>query len=177
MALRWRAPLAVAAVLLAAACAAPGGTADSGGSGSGGTSVAGSNATGGASTAIVPFSEFLAGITSATYQQYAGEPGAKVRDAAAFGQMRAYLLNRYRQAEVTRTFADADGGVFDCIAQAGTTGPVGTCPAGSIPTRRVTLDDLVRYPSLQQFFSKGPDGTGGLPPLPSGTATPSDTAS
>jgi hypothetical protein len=131
--------------------------------------VTNTDATGSGSTAVVPFSEFLAGVTSATYRQYADQPGTKVRDSAVFDQMRTYLLDKYQQARVTRTFP-ADGGVFDCIAQAGPTGPAGTCPAGSIPTRRVTLADLVRYPTLQQFFSKGPDGTGQLP-LPPGTAS------
>lgn len=129
-----------------------------------------SGSSGSSSTAAVPFSEFLEGVTSATYQQYAGQSGSKVRDAAAFDQMRSYLLTRYQTAHVARTFTDSGGGVFDCIQQASATGAAGACPAGSIPTQRVTLSDLVRFPTLQQFLSKGPDGTGQIPLPPSTTA-------
>ncbi len=34
------------------------------------------------------------------------------------------------------------------------------CESGSIPMRRVTLDDLSRFKSLSAFFQKGPDGAG-----------------
>ena len=159
MALRWRVPLVLAVVLLTGACAAT--SARTAGAGNGGGS-----GSGGGSASIVPFDTFLAGVTSATYQQYANLPGTKVSDAAAFGEMRAYLLDKYRGARVSRTFAES-GGLFDCIEQAAATGGAGSCPAGSIPTRRVTLADLVRYANLQQFLGKAPGG-GQLPPLSSG---------
>jgi hypothetical protein len=38
------------------------------------------------------------------------------------------------------------------------------CPAGTIPMRRVTLEDLSRFETLQDFFRKGPRGAG-RPPL------------
>jgi hypothetical protein len=37
------------------------------------------------------------------------------------------------------------------------------CPNGTVPVRRVTLDDLVRFPTLGDFLGKGP-GRDGLPP-------------
>ncbi len=43
------------------------------------------------------------------------------------------------------------------------TDPLGNtigCDSGSIPMRRVTLDDLSKFPSLSAFFAKGPDGAG-----------------
>ena len=43
------------------------------------------------------------------------------------------------------------------------TDPLGNaigCDRGSIPMRRVTLDDLGRFNSLSAFFQKGPDGAG-----------------
>ncbi len=43
------------------------------------------------------------------------------------------------------------------------TDPLGNtigCDSGSIPMRRVTLDDLSEFKSLSAFFQKGPDGAG-----------------
>ncbi len=42
-------------------------------------------------------------------------------------------------------------------------GNVMHCPAGTIPMRRVTLEDLTRFPSLNDFFRKGPRGAGRPP--------------
>lgn len=121
---------------------------------------------GGGSAAAEPFDAFLASVSSATYQAYANLPGARVRDSAAFQQMREFVLTKYRNAHVERSFTDS-GGVFDCIRQADASAAVaGTCPAGTVPTRRVTLADLVRFTTLQDFFSKAPDGTGQLPMPP-----------
>src|SRR4029450_3321521 len=36
-----------------------------------------------------------------------------------------------------------------------------TCPAGSVPIRHVDLDTLKRFGTLERFFSKYRDGTGG----------------
>jgi hypothetical protein len=42
-------------------------------------------------------------------------------------------------------------------------GNVMHCPAGTIPMRRVTLEDLTRFPTLRDFFRKGPRGAGRPP--------------
>jgi hypothetical protein len=42
-------------------------------------------------------------------------------------------------------------------------GNVMYCPAGTIPMRRVTLEDLTRFPTLKDFFRKGPRGAGRPP--------------
>jgi Neprosin len=42
-------------------------------------------------------------------------------------------------------------------------GNVMHCPPGTIPMRRVTLEDLSRFETLQDFFRKGPRGAG-VPP-------------
>jgi Neprosin len=34
------------------------------------------------------------------------------------------------------------------------------CAAGTIPMRRVTLEEMTRFETLRQFFEKGPDGAG-----------------
>jgi hypothetical protein len=39
-------------------------------------------------------------------------------------------------------------------------GNVMHCPAGTIPMRRVTLEDLTRFETLKDFFQKGPRGAG-----------------
>lgn len=144
----------LAAVLLTAGCAAT----------SGGVAAGGS-------AAPEPFDAFLAGVSGATYQDYANKPGNRVQSASAFQQMRAYILTRYHGAHVARSFADADGAVFDCVQQpSATTGPAAVpdgCPSGTVPTRRITLSDLVRFPTLQQFLGKSPGGTGQLPLPPS----------
>jgi hypothetical protein len=162
----------LAAVLLTAGCASSAGSANGDGvpaNGGGGTVAAGTAS--GGSAAAESFDAFLAGVSAATYQDYANEPGARVRDSSAFQQMRAYLLDRYRNVRVAGSFTDAGGSVFDCVQQStaasGTTDAAGGCPAGSIPMRRITLSDLVRFPTLQEFFSKSPGGTGQLPLPPS----------
>jgi hypothetical protein len=38
------------------------------------------------------------------------------------------------------------------------------CAAGTIPMRRVTLEEMSRFETLQQFFAKGPDGAGEIAP-------------
>ncbi len=37
------------------------------------------------------------------------------------------------------------------------------CAPGTVPMRRMTLDDLARFPTLQQYFQKGPNGAGQAP--------------
>lgn len=42
-------------------------------------------------------------------------------------------------------------------------GNVMHCPAGTIPMRRVTMEDLTRFETLKDFFRKGPRGAGRPP--------------
>jgi hypothetical protein len=49
-------------------------------------------------------------------------------------------------------------------------GNVMSCPAGTIPLRRITLDELTRFGTLRQFFQKSPVGSGRPPNM----ASPSD---
>jgi len=183
---RWRSPLALVAIVFATSCAAQ--------SGVGGGSAQGTPGAG--ASAPVPFASFLAGVSAASYQDYAGKPETRVRDSAAFRQMREFLLTKYQGTRVARTFTDSGGGVFDCVQLAGGTasappsaatppgtgtgsgagsgtgapgtrsGSAGPCPDGSVPTRRITLIDLVRFPTLQDYFGKAPGG-GQLPMPPS----------
>jgi hypothetical protein len=170
MAIRQIMPLAVITVLATAACGQVAG------------SGTGSDA-GGGTGRIVPFSAFLDSVRSASYRDFTGRPGIRVRDDRAFAQMRSYLLDRYRDVHVVRSYA-IGGAIFDCTEQAGapvhppapasapsqSAGPqAGTqagCPQGSVPVRRMTLDDLVKFASLRQYLGKGPGGPGRPPPVP-----------
>lgn len=170
--LRWAAVLT--GLLLAAGCAQPAGP------GPGAPPVS--------TPAVVPFATFLAGVTAARYRDYAGRPGTAVRDRAAFEQMRRYLLRRYRATAVSHSLASGDA-VIDCVRAPGRPvsppdpatapsppppaatatatdhppAPAAGCPEGTVPVRRVTLDELVRFPTLADFLAKGP-GRESLPP-------------
>lgn len=137
------------------------------------------------SSSSVPFGDFVGGLNSARYADYAGRPGVAVRDEAAFEEMRGHLLRQYGSAIVLDTVSLMDV-VLDCLRSdrfPGTPPPPQTpplaqvpqdspatnaslCPAGSVPVRRVTLDEMVRFPTLADFLGKGPAG-GGVPPATS----------
>lgn len=166
MSITWRSAVALALVLLAVSCdpADPG-------------------------PSVMPFAQFEHGLESARYADYAGRPGVAVRDEQSFEQMRRYLLGRYRQARVVSSYASGDA-VIDCMSMPaapaspppgspshGTAIPPGAtpgtaaavrqghgCPPGAVPVRRVTLDQLVRFPTLRSFFAKGPGAVGFPPP-------------
>jgi hypothetical protein len=113
----------------------------------------------------VPFADFVAGVQRARYGDYAGRPGTEVRSEAAFEEMRRYLLDRYATARVSHSYAQGDA-TFDCVGSGGPAPSGSACPPGSVPVRRVTLAELVHFPTLQSFLGKDPGG-GGLPPVPS----------
>ena len=117
-------------------------------------------------SAVQALPDLVAQVAAARYADYAGRPGVAVRDEAAFEEMRGYLTERYRGADAAGTITVA-GAVFDCLRQpaaspSGPGAPAG-CPAGHVPVRRVTLDDLVKFRTLADFLGKGPGGEA-LPP-------------
>jgi hypothetical protein len=141
---------------------------------------------------VTDFAGFLEQVHGARYVDYAGRPGTQVRDAARFEAMRQYLLDRYGHLSVAGSYRVGDA-VFDCVARDASPGVVSTpvappsaplaaspdvppvggaaasqspsCQAGSIPVRRITLADLVRFTDLAAFLGKDPGG-GGVPPVP-----------
>ncbi|MGH3156237.1 MAG: hypothetical protein ACRDNF_06650 [Streptosporangiaceae bacterium] len=170
MTIRQIVPLALMAVLVTAAC------------GQLSASSTGSQAAG--MPRIVPFSAFLDSVRSANYKDFAGRPSTKVPAGPAFAQMRTYLLDLYQGAHVVRSYT-VGGAVFDCTehasaqahppapataptqsASAQAAGSQAGCPAGSVPVRRITMDDLVQFASLHQYLAKSPGGPGRLPPVP-----------
>jgi hypothetical protein len=139
----------------------------------------------------------MAELKAARYADYAGRAEVAVRDEAAFEEMRQYLILHYEAADVTNSVADG-GAVFDCLRDPGrvtspspsspptptappsdtvappsdtvTPVPSAVCPTGTVPVRRVTLDDVVRFATLAGFLNKGPGQESGPPrePTPTG---------
>jgi hypothetical protein len=96
-----------------------------------------------------PFASFIADTAAARYADYAGKPGTKVVSEQAFDEMRAYILARYRGKSATASRTEGTA-TFDTI--------------DSVSVRRVTLPDMVRFPTLQAYLAKSPSG-GKAPPL------------
>jgi len=171
------------------------------------------------SKGIPPFKAFMDGVQAAKHADYAATPMAKVAHEDAFAEMRAHILKLYDNVEVTHSFEDANGSIFDCIPVAhqpslkGTSGPIPKapdlpiheapahagpkeerkdtliaspmgpdrmdrhgnvmhCPEGTVPMRRITLENMVRFGTLKDFFRKGPGEV--RPPIssPSGGIAP-----
>jgi hypothetical protein len=161
-----------------------------------------------ASTAIVPFSEFVNSLSIAPADTYVGRSGAAVKSTAAFEEMRQHLVSMYSGVEVKHSFIQGNQ-VFDCVPihdqpgmrmqpsktvpepppspprgvfrqgqnsdspqvheTQGTLGepdPLGDaqqCQEGTIPMRRLTLEELTRFETLQDYFSKDPQAGGHRP--------------
>lgn len=111
-----------------------------------------------------PVAQFLDGVRSARYADYAGKPGAKVASEQEFEAMRTYVLDRYNTAPVVRTYLVGET-PFDCMGAGNPSAKDDHCPPGTVPVRRVTLTELTRFANLRAFLSKDPGG-GGLPPVP-----------
>ncbi len=163
---------------------------------------------------LVPFKTFVASTKLASASDYQARPASKVKDNAAFEEMRQHILSLYQGVEVSHSFL-LDGDEFDCVpvqqqpavrllglqriatpppssgllegepANAGhdesAKQPIGItsqlsadkqfdelgnslrCESGTIPMRRVTLEDTTRFATLKNFFEKGPDGSGHAP--------------
>jgi len=156
-------------------------------------------------TGFTPFGEFIARVGAQTI----APPGALVKDAASFTEMRQYVLTMYQGVQVGHSFVQ-DSSTFDCIrihqqpsvrllglgtiatppplsalaahsspppdsaaigpvssaSQIDPTKPTDTfgnaigCGANTIPMRRITLEEMTGFPTVNQFLQKGPDGAG-----------------
>jgi len=85
---------------------------------------------------LVQFDAFLQGVRAARYEDFAGRPGVKVRDRAAFDEMRAHVLKLYDGVTPVHTFV-SEGALFDCI-------PVSAQPA----VRLLGLTRIERQPPV-----------------------------
>jgi len=105
----------------------------------------------------LPFDVFLTQTRDATFNDYAQRPGARVLNAAVFHTMQQHILQRYAGLRAVRSLF-VDNEVFDCIieveAQIPALAEPGGCPEGSIPMRRITLDELTRFQTLGDFLGK-----------------------
>jgi len=145
---------------------------------------------------FVPFKQFMENAKAAYHDPT--RPGSRVKDVAAFEEMRQHVLTMYRGIEVTHSFV-LDSAHFDCIPaaqqpslrilgletlappppQSVLTTPAGAsrsswdrektfdpfgnsvgCESDSVPMRRMTIEDMTRFPTLNDFFAKGPDSSG-----------------
>ena len=161
-----------------------------------------------ASTAIVPFSEFVDSLTVAPADAYVGQPGVEVKSSSAFEAMRRHLVKMYSGVTVTRSIQAGQSSFRLCPDQRSTkcaptkakdttraatdladqlmgsgrrkrctykrdkNAPDGQrCEDGTIPMRRLTLEELTRFKTLKNYFGTGPHGAGRVaadrcPPTP-----------
>src|SRR5437660_11759842 len=66
---------------------------------------------------LVPCNTFLQGVRTARYEDYAGRPGVKVRDQAAFEEVRGHVLKMYDGVQPVHTSL-SHGVLCECIAMA-----------------------------------------------------------
>ena len=89
---------------------------------------------------LIPFKNFLENAQTASFDQT--RPGSRVKDAAAFEEMRRHLLTMYQGVEANHTFV-LDGAHFDCV------------PAAQQPSIRILgLGGMAERPP--QSLLKGP---------------------
>jgi hypothetical protein len=63
---------------------------------------------------FVPFRNFIDQTITANASDYLGQPSSKVKDDAAFEEMRQHILNTYRDVDVSHSFV-VDSAYYDCV--------------------------------------------------------------
>jgi hypothetical protein len=106
------------------------------------------------------FQDFLVYTRNAAYGDYVGRPGVLVASAEEFGAMQTYILERYAAIQAVGSFV-VDNQTFDCIViEAGVSIELSpdddTCPDGTIPMRRITLEEMTRFRTVRDFLGKSP---------------------
>ena len=157
-------------------------------------------------TEFIPFKNFLENAKAADSVDFI-RAGSRVKDAAAFEEMRQHIFTMYSGIEVKHSFV-LYSDHFDCVPimqqptvrilglksiatappqslPAAPSSPGGgaefealpatqltadkptdefgnstSCEQGTIPMRRITLEQMTRFPTLREFFQKGPAGAG-----------------
>ena len=105
---------------------------------------------------IADFGDFLAATRAARFADYAARPETRIAEAGEFAAMQRYILEHYESVKVVQSLRVGRQD-FDCVARterfasSGESDGIG-CPPGSIPVRRITLDELTRCRSLRNFF-------------------------
>lgn len=65
-------------------------------------------------TQFVPFRDFIQKVETANSAHFVGQPGNRVRNQAAFEQMRQHILEMYQGVEVSHSFV-LSSRYFDCV--------------------------------------------------------------
>jgi hypothetical protein len=159
------------------------------------------------STEFVPFNRFLGSAKAATARALMSRADSRVKDTAAFEEMRQHILTMYQDVEVAHSFVlgsvhfdcvpvtqqpaarilgiqgappppqsllaprstpndtTADGSAsltahLDVAVQLDEFGNQIGCEQDTIPMRRLNLEEMTRFPTLRDFFAKGPDSAG-----------------
>ncbi len=132
---------------------------------------------------VVPFDEFIRRVASARSVDWVGVPGSSVSDIASFRAMRRHILKLYKGIHGVRSHAFG-GQVYDCVPQrsptanrsrmpapppgSGSSGPPApaappaeawtACGAGTVPMRRVTLEEMARLGGTRGLLRRSPGG-------------------
>jgi hypothetical protein len=131
---------------------------------------------------MASFDEFIQQVKRADPKDFLNKPGVAVKDAAVFNQMRDYILKLYNGVHVQHSYRAAEQAV-DCVpvneqpslrAQGGNKAapppsdeklPSQACSEGTIPMRRITLEEVTRFRTLDDYLHKAPHGHAPIPPL------------
>ena len=143
---------------------------------------------------FIAFNNFIQSVKDARARDFLTRPAAKVKDAAAFEQMRRYILWLYQGVTVKHSYV-LDSQTFDCVPieqqpslrafgsnkfaspppapSKSSQSPSGVttdsfddtagCKERTVPMRRVTLEQLSNFRTLDDFLKKSPAGA---PPAP-----------
>jgi hypothetical protein len=118
---------------------------------------------------VQPFYDFLRSVATTGYGDAVAMHPDLAADQAAFEEMKAHILHLYRNVSVTASYRDEEGTIFDCIQNMPSpveaspesipvnqmdNAPIHRCPEGSFPMRRLTLEELTRFRSLEHFLGK-----------------------
>jgi hypothetical protein len=109
---------------------------------------------------FVPFNSFVEETKAANTSDYTARSTSKVRDAAAFEEMRQHILNLYQGVQVSHSFV-VESQTYDCMAieeqpsvrLLGLKGIAAPPPASAGPTERVGVPDNSRAQSGQTAVS------------------------
>lgn len=148
---------------------------------------------------ILDHERFRADLSAARFDAFQRDPSVRVRTEREFERMRDHVTALNADVEVTHSFVDAAGRVFDCVpigqqpSLKGRDAAIATppdldaiiglgaastardaakpaaqhaafdrygnstqCPPGCVPVRRIALNELARFETLESFRSKVP---------------------
>jgi len=137
---------------------------------------------------FITFNNFLQSVKNAQARDFLTRTASKIKDAAAFEEMRQYILSLYQGVTVKHSYV-LDSQTFDCVpieqqpslrtlgsnklasprlaAPKGPQAPLGVatdrfgnslgCKERTVPIRRMTLEQLSNFRTLQDFFHKAPE--------------------